>query len=60
LQEWINIVEPKIAKEILKMHRLLEVEDIRCKAVLRKIDSLFCNFINSKRNPKDLSILRIA
>jgi hypothetical protein len=60
LQEWINIVKPKISKDILNMRRLLEVENIRCKAVLRKIDSLFCNFINSKRNPEHLYILRIA
>lgn len=27
LQDWLNIVEPKIARGILKMHKLLEVED---------------------------------
>jgi hypothetical protein len=27
LQDWLNIVKPKIAKEILEMRKLLEVED---------------------------------
>ena len=27
LQNWLNIVKPNIEKEILKMHKLLEVED---------------------------------
>ena len=27
LQDWLNIVKPKIAKEILKIRKLLEVED---------------------------------
>jgi hypothetical protein len=26
LQDWLNIVKPKIAKEILEMHKLLEAE----------------------------------
>jgi hypothetical protein len=46
LQEWTNIVKLNISTKIMKMRRLLEVEEIRRKAVLRKIDSLFCNLYN--------------
>ena len=59
-QEWINIIKPNIVKEILKISRMLKVEDMRCKAVGGRLIPYFVNFINSKSDPEDLSILRIA
>jgi hypothetical protein len=43
LQKWTFFVKIKIVKRIMKMRRLLEVEEIKRKVVLRKIDSIFCN-----------------
>jgi hypothetical protein len=39
---------------------MLKVEDMRCKAVGGRLIPYFVNFINSKSDPEDLSILRIA
>ena len=43
LHKWTIMVKLKISKKIMKMHRLLEIEEISRKVVLRKIESLFCN-----------------
>ena len=50
LQDWINVVKPEIAKEILKMRKLLEVENFWRKTVLKIIDFLYCNFIIVKQS----------
>jgi hypothetical protein len=42
LHECVNIAKPMIAKDILEIRKLLEVKDIRRKAVSREIGSLFC------------------
>ena len=59
-REWINIIKPKIVKDILKTQILLKVEDLRRKAVGGRLISYFVKFINSKSDPEDLSILGIA
>ena len=59
-REWINIIKPKIVKDILKTRRLLKVEYMRRKAVGGRLIPYFVNFINSKSDHEDLSILGIA
>jgi hypothetical protein len=44
----------------MKMHRPLEIEEIRQKQFKGRLTLYLVIFINSKSNPEDLSILRIA
>ena len=43
LQDWLNIVKPKIAKEILKMCKLLEVEDFMVQGSFEDDRVAYCN-----------------
>ena len=43
LQDWLNIVKPKIVKKILKMHKLLEVEDFMAQGNFEDDRVSYCN-----------------
>ena len=43
LQDWLNIVEPKIARGILKMRKLLEVEDFMAQRSFKDNRVTHCN-----------------